>query len=110
MVNTLPDDVDTMVDDQPIVLPEQRQEMREPRLQPAERAPWPQSPEPRPRPHTSETQPLSGLEYLWLAMPQKPRPAVPTLRDAEVAGNTADVDVNQLLRGYFKSQFQYNIY
>jgi len=29
MVNTSADDVDTMVDDQPIVLPEQCQEMRE---------------------------------------------------------------------------------
>jgi hypothetical protein len=30
--------------------------------------------------------------------PQKPRPAVPTLREAEAAGNTWDVDVNQQLR------------
>jgi len=29
--------------------------------------------------------------------PQKPRPAVPTLREAEAAGNTSDVDVNQQL-------------
>jgi hypothetical protein len=29
--------------------------------------------------------------------PQKPRPAVPTLREAEVGGNTSDMDVNQQL-------------
>ena len=29
--------------------------------------------------------------------PQKPRPAVPTLREAEAAGNTSDVNVNQQL-------------
>jgi len=34
IVNTSDDDVDTMVDDHPIVLPEQGQEMREPRPQP----------------------------------------------------------------------------
>jgi hypothetical protein len=30
-------------------------------------------------------------------MPQKPRPAVPTQREAEAAGNTSDVDVDQQL-------------
>jgi len=78
MVNTSADDVDTMVDDQPIVLPEQGQEM-------CEHIPWPQPPEPRPRPRTPETHPLSGLEHLRLVTPQKPRPAVPTLREAEAA-------------------------
>ena len=97
MVNTSADDVDTMVDDQPIVLPEQGQEMREPRRQPPAPAPWPQTPEPRPRPRTPETHPLSGLEHLWLVTPQKSRPAVPTLREAESARNTSDVDVNQQL-------------
>jgi hypothetical protein len=97
MVNTSADDVDTMVDDQPIVLPEQGQEMREPRPQPPAPAPRPQTPEPRPRPRTPETHPLSGLEHLGLVTPQKPRPAVPTLREAEAAGNTSDVDVNQQL-------------
>jgi len=29
--------------------------------------------------------------------PQKPRPAVPTLREAEAAGNTSGVDVDQQL-------------
>jgi len=47
MVNTLDDDADTMVEDQPIVLPEQGQEMRE-------HTPWPQPPVPAPRPHTPE--------------------------------------------------------
>jgi len=41
MVNTSADDVDTMVDDEPIVLPEQGQETREhtPRPQPLEPRP-----------------------------------------------------------------------
>jgi len=30
---------------------------------------------------------------------QKPRPAVPSLREAEAAGNTSDVDVDQQLLG-----------
>jgi len=81
MVNTSADDVDTMVDDQPIVLPEQGQEMREhtPRPQSLAPAPRPQTPEPRPQPQTPETYPLSGMEHLGLVTPQKPRPAVPTL-------------------------------
>jgi hypothetical protein len=99
MVNTSADDVDTMVDDELIVLPEQGQEMRQntPRPQPPAPAPRPQTPETRPRPRTLETHPLSGLEQLGLVMLQNPRPAVPTLREAEVAGNTSDVDVNQQL-------------
>jgi hypothetical protein len=96
MVNTLADDVDTMVDDQPIVLPEQGQDMREhtPRPQPPAPAPRPQTPEPRPRPQTPETHPLRGLEHLGLVTPQNPRLAVPTLREAEAARNTSDVDVD----------------
>jgi len=39
MVNTSADDVDTMVDDQRIVLPEQGQEMQEHTPQPQHRAP-----------------------------------------------------------------------
>ena len=34
-----------------------------------------------------------------LVMPKKPRPAAPTLREAEAAGNTSDVDVDQQLLG-----------
>jgi hypothetical protein len=99
MVNTSADDVDTMVDDQPIVLAEQCQAMREhtPQPQPPAPAPPPQTADPRPRPRTPETHPLSGLEHLGLVMPQKPRPAVPTQREAEAAGHTSDVDVDQQL-------------
>jgi len=99
MVNTSADDVDTMVDDQPIVLPEQCQEMckHTPRPQPPAPAPRPQTPEPSPRPRTPETHTLSGLEFLGLVTPQKPRPVAPTLREAEAAGNTSDVDVDQQL-------------
>ena len=45
MVNTSADDGDTMVDDEPTVLPEQGQQMRK-------HTPWPQPPVPAPRPHT----------------------------------------------------------
>jgi hypothetical protein len=99
MVNTSGDDVDTMVDDPQIVLPAQCQEILEhtPRPQPPVPAPWPQTPDPRPRPRTPETHPLSGLEHLGHMTPQKPRPAVPTQREPEAAGNTSDVDVDQQL-------------
>jgi len=101
MVNTSADDVDTMVDNQPTVRPAQGQEMREhtPRPQhpaPALRAP---TPEPGPWPGTPVTHPLSGLEFWWLVTLQKPRPAAPTLREAETAGNTMDVNVHQQLLG-----------
>jgi len=100
MVNTSADDVDTMVDDQPIVLPEHSQAMHghTPRPQPRAPAPWPQTQESRPCPGTLQTHPLSGLEHVGLVTPEKPRPAVPTLREAEAAGNTSDVDVDQQLR------------
>jgi len=96
MVNTSADDVVTMVDNQPIVLPEQGQEMREhtPRPQHPAPAPRPQTPDSRPRPRTPETHPLSGLDHFGVVTPQKPRPAVPTLREAEAAGNTLHVDVD----------------
>jgi len=101
MVNASADDSDTMVDDQPTVLPEQGQEMREhtPRPQPLAPAQRPQTPEPRPRPGTPETHTLSGLKFLGLVTPQKPHPAAPTLRQAEAARNTSDVDVDQQLLG-----------
>ena len=52
MVNTTADNADTMVDDQPTVLPEQGQGMREhtPQPQPPSSAPPPQTPEHRPPP------------------------------------------------------------
>jgi hypothetical protein len=63
IVNTSADNVDTMVDDQPIVLPEQCQEMREhtPQPQPPALAPRPQTPDPSPQPRTPETHPLTAL-------------------------------------------------
>jgi len=99
MANELADDVDTILEDQPIVLPEQVLEMREhtPRPQPPAPAPGQQTPEPRPRPPTPDTHPLGGLKFLGFGTLQKPRPAVPTLREAEPAGNTSYVDVDQQL-------------
>jgi len=98
-VDTSADDVNTMVNDQPIVLPEQGQEMREhtPRPQPPAPAPRPQTMEPRPRPRIPETNPLSGKDRLGLVIPRKPHPAVTTLREAEAAGISLDVDVDQQL-------------
>ena len=101
MVNTSAYDADTKVDDEPTMLPEQGQEMREhtPRPQPPAPAPRPQNPEPSPQPRTPETYTLSGQEFLWLVTSQKPRPAAPTLREAKAAGNPSDVDVEQQLLG-----------
>jgi hypothetical protein len=105
MVNTSADNADTMVDDEPTVLPEQAQEMEQGQEM-REHTPWPQPPAPTPRPQTPEPPPssrtpethtLSGLEFLGLLMPQKPRPVAPTLREAEAAGNTTDVNVEQQL-------------
>jgi hypothetical protein len=73
-----------------------------------EHTPWPQTLAAAPRPQTQEHHPprqtpethsFSGLEFLGLVTPQKPRPAAPTLRQAEAAGNTSDVDVEQQLLG-----------
>jgi hypothetical protein len=99
MVNKTADDVDTMVDDQPIVLPEQGQEMCKHILwtQHPAHAPQPQTPEPRPRPRTLETLPICKLEHLGLVIPQNPRPAVPTLREAQATGNTSNVNRDQQL-------------
>jgi len=99
MVNTSADGVHTVVHYQPMVLPEQVQVMRDhtPRPQCPAPAPSPPTPEPHPRPRTLETHPLSGLEDLGLVTPHKPHPVVPSLREPEVAGNTADVDVDQHL-------------
>jgi len=101
MVNTLADDADIMVEDEPIVLPKQGQEMRKhtPRPQPLAPAPRPQTPEPPLSPQTPETHTLSGLEFSELVTLQKPHPAAPTLREAEAAGNTSDVDVDLQLLG-----------
>ena len=68
MVNPSADNADTVVDDQPILLPEQVQEMTEhtPQLQPPVPAPLPQTLKPGSRPHSTETHPHSGLEVLGL--------------------------------------------
>ena len=99
MVNTSADKVQTMVDDQPIMLPEQSQEMREhtPRPQPPAPAPRQQTPDPHPQPRTTETHPVCGMEHVGLVTPQKPCPPVPTQREAEAARNTSDMDVDQQL-------------
>jgi len=88
-----------MLGDPPIVQPEQGEELRAhtPRPQHAAPAPRPQAPEPRPRPRTLETHPLNGLEHLGLATPLEPSPAVPTLQEAEVAGNTSYLNVEPQL-------------
>jgi len=101
MVHTSADDVQSMVNDQPTMLPEQGQAMCEdsPRPQPPAPTPWAQTPEPLPRPRTPESHPLGGLEYLGLLTLQRHRPVVPTLREAVAAGNTWDVDVDQQLLG-----------
>jgi len=99
MVNSLADDVDDMSDNQPIMLPEQGHGMREDTLWPHPLAPAPlrHSPEPRPRPWTPETHPLGGLDHLALVTPQKPRWAVPTVREDETSRTSSDVDVDQQL-------------
>jgi len=96
MVNTSADDLDTTVENQPIVLPEQGQEMRKqtPRPDAPVPAPRPPTPEPCPRPQTPENYPHTGLEDLGLVMLHKRRPAVASLRGAEAAGDTSDVDVD----------------
>jgi len=72
MVHTSAEDVDTMGDDQPTVLPGQRHEMREytSRPQPPAPGPRPHTPEPCALPQTPVTHPLSGLEVLQLVTPQ----------------------------------------
>ena len=99
MVNTSADDADTMVVDQPIVLPEHGLEMSHhtPQPEPPVPAPRPPTPEARPRPRTPETHPLPRLEQLGLVTSHKHRPAGPSLRDAQTASNTLDVDVDQRL-------------
>jgi len=101
MGNTSADDADTMVDDQRTMLPKQGQEMSEhtPLQHHPAPAPRPQTPEPHPRPRTPETYTRNGLEILGLLMPLKPNPAAPTVWEAEAAGNTPDVDVEQQLLG-----------
>jgi len=101
MVNTSAGDADTMVDNEPTVIPEQGQELREhtPQPKPPAPAPRPQTPEPPPRPRNPETRTLSGLESFEFLTPHEPRPAAPTVRESEAAGNPSDMDVEQQLLG-----------
>jgi hypothetical protein len=101
MVNTPADNADTAVDDQPTMLAEQGQEMREhtPRPQLPAPALLPRTLKPRPQPRTPETNTLSGLEFSELLTPQKPRPATQSLREADAAGNILNVDVEEQLLG-----------
>jgi hypothetical protein len=101
MVNTAADDVDTMVDDQPIVLSEQGQNVGKhtPRPQPLASAPRLHTQQPCPPPRTLETDPLSWLEDLGLVTRQTPRPVVLNLREADDAENSSAVHDNQPLFG-----------
>jgi len=99
MVNALANDVGTMVEDQPMVLPDQGQEMCEHTQWPQllGPAPYPQTAEPRRWPQTTETHTLGGRECSRLVTPQKPHPVRPTQRGAEAARNTSVVDMDQQL-------------
>jgi len=97
MVNTSAANVDTMVEDQPSLVPEQGQVMRE-------HTPWPELPAPALWPHNlgpcrwpwfPETHPLSRLECLGLAMPERPRMIALTLRDSEALWNMSHGNVHQ---------------
>jgi len=99
MVNILANNADTKVDDQAIVLPDHGQEIREhtPRPQPLAPAPWTKSPDTPTRPRTLEIHRFCGLENIELGIPQKTRPAVPTVQEAETAGTTSNVDMDHQL-------------
>jgi len=101
MVNKSADDVDTMMDNQPIVRPEQGQEMCEhtTRPQPVAPAPWPQIPKPCPQLQTLVTHQRSGLELLGLVTLQKRCPEAPALREAEAAEITLNVNVDNHILG-----------
>jgi hypothetical protein len=90
IVNTSADDVDLMVDNQPIILPAQCKEMCKDSLQhqPLAAGPWPLSREPHPGPHPPESHPLSRLHNVDLVTAQNPRPAVATLNDTDAARST----------------------
>jgi hypothetical protein len=101
MVIISADDVDTMVDDKPIAPPVQGQQMREHTTRPQPPAPSPLSEtlDTRPPTRIPETHPLSGLRHFRLVTPPQSPPEMPTLREAEAAGNFSDVDVDQQLIG-----------
>jgi hypothetical protein len=99
MVNTSANDPDTMIDDQPTVLPDHGQKMCEytPWLQTPAPDTRPHTPEPRPRPQPLDPHTLSWLEFLGLLTSEKPRTVASTLREADTAGNTSDHYVEQQL-------------
>jgi len=101
MLITWSDDVDTMVDDEPIVLSEHSQEMCEHTPQPEHPAPprWLQTLESCAELHTPENYSLSGQDHLGHVMLQKPRPPVPSLLHGDPAGNTSVVHLDQQLLG-----------
>jgi len=72
MVNTSADDVDTIVDDKPILLPEQGQAMHEYIAwpQPPVADPRPQTLGPHPWPQSQKTHPLSERQFLVIVTPQ----------------------------------------
>jgi len=77
MVNSSACNVDTIVDDEPNVLPEQGQEMREHAAwqQPPAPAQRPQTLKPHPQPRTPECYPLSGLEFFGVCDAAKTLPS-----------------------------------
>jgi hypothetical protein len=97
MINTSADITDTMVDDEPAVLPQHGQQIGEHTAQPQPPLPAArsQTPEPPPRPLSPETNTCCGMEVLGLLTPGKPRPAGLTQGEAEAVGNISDVNVNQ---------------
>ena len=91
------DDTDSMVDNQPSMLPEEGQEM-------SKHTRWPQPPAPVDRAQipscfsplrTLGNHPVRGLEHFGRRTSQKPPPAAPNLQEAEAAENTSDVDMDQ---------------
>jgi len=96
-VDTSADDANAMVDEEPTAQPEQGQVMRNQfsRPQLASPAPWQQCPARSPRPRTVEIYTLSGLEFVVLVTPLKPRAEATTLRAAEAAGNSSDIAVEE---------------
>jgi len=96
MLNTPAVNVDTTIDNQPVVLPEPGQEMFEytPWPPPPAAAPGPHTSEPHPQPWTLENNPLGGIHIPGLLTPQEPSPTVPTLWETEATVHTSDVHLN----------------
>jgi len=97
IVTTSADNVDAMIVNQPIMIPEQGQEMEKhtPGPQLPEPAPWPETPQPCPPPQTPEIHPLTWLESFGLVMAQICCAGLPAPQGSEGARITLDVNVNQ---------------